>query len=45
MKKLIGLVLALSTMVLVGCTEDVVSSARCDFKEKTITDYLTLHEE
>ena len=45
MKKLIGLVLALSTMVLVGCTEDVDTSARYVFKEKTITDYLTLHEE
>lgn len=45
MKKLIGLVLTVSAIIMVGCTEQVDKSARYVFKEKTITDYLTLHEE
>ncbi|MGN0233296.1 MAG: fasciclin domain-containing protein [Bacteroidaceae bacterium] len=45
MKKLIGLVLAISAIIMVGCTEQVDKSARYVFKEKTITDYLSLHEE
>ena len=38
-------IIALFALCLIGCTEDIDESARYVFKEKTITDYLSSHEE
>ena len=45
MKKSLLNALAIITLVMAGCTEDIDTSARYVFKEETITSYLSKHEQ
>jgi uncharacterized surface protein with fasciclin (FAS1) repeats len=45
MRKCLLHVLAISALVLAGCTEQIDTSARYVFKEETVTSYLSKHEQ
>lgn len=45
MKKILGFILAFTALVIVGCKEQVDTTARYVFKEETIVSYLEKHEQ